>query len=135
MNAARRPRGREAVVVAGLALAALVHLAPLPGVLGAAMLERLYGLRIDDPSLLLLLRHRALLFGLLGAALAGAIVRRAWRVPVLLGGGLSAGAFLLLAPAGLAPALQRVVWADAVAVAALAAAGWAEATARRAAAG
>jgi hypothetical protein len=125
------PRWREAIVAIGLALAALIHLAPLPGLLGADMLERLYGLRIDDPSLLLLLRHRALLFGLLGTVLLVAIFRRAWRAPALLLGLASAGAFLLLAPDGLGPALQRVLWADAVAVAASAAALLAQAPWRR----
>lgn len=131
MSATPLPRGREAVVVAGLALAALIHLAPLPGLLGAPMLERLYGLAVDDPGLLLLLRHRALLFGLLAAALLTAVFRRAWRTPVMLAGLLSAGAFLLLAPEGLSPALRRVVLADGLAVAALAAALLAQAPWRR----
>ena len=122
MSATALPRWREAIVVVGLALAALIHLAPLPGLLGAPMLERLYGVRIDDPGVLLLLRHRALLFGLLGTALLVAIFRRAWRMPALTFTLASAGAFLALAPDGLGPALQRVVWADALAVAALLAA-------------
>jgi len=53
-------------VNAALLIAAVFHLLPLAGVLGAERLAALYGVRIADPALLLLMRHRALLFGVLG---------------------------------------------------------------------
>jgi hypothetical protein len=53
-------------VNAALLVAAVFHLLPLAGVLGAERLAALYGVRIADPALLLLMRHRALLFGVLG---------------------------------------------------------------------
>lgn len=119
-----RGRAREVVIVLGLALAGAIHLLPLPGLLGAAMLERLYGVALEDPALVLLLRHRALLFGLLGVGLVVSIVRRAWRGPMIVAGLISAGAFLLLAwPLELGTALQRVVIADVLALLALAIAG------------
>lgn len=117
-------RAREGAIALGLALAGAIHLMPLPGLLGAAMLERLYGVPLDDPGLLLLLRHRAVLFGLLGAGLLIAIARRAWRGPMILAGLTSAGTFLLLAwPLVLGAALQRVVMADGVALLGLSLAG------------
>jgi len=47
-------------------IVALIHLLPLIGVLGDTRLAALYGIEITDPNLLILMRHRAVLFGLLG---------------------------------------------------------------------
>jgi len=49
-----------------LVVVAIIHLLPLPGVLGSERLAALYGLSFDDPNLQILMRHRAVLFGLLG---------------------------------------------------------------------
>ena len=100
------------VVSAVLLLVGAVHLVPLLGVLGSARLEQLYGVRVDDPQLLLLMRHRAVLFGLLGALLAAAAFRPAWQGPALCSALASVLGFVWLAPAGLGPALQRVWWVD-----------------------
>jgi hypothetical protein len=105
-----------------LASAGLIHLLPLPGVLGAEWLQRLYGVSVDDSDLVLLLRHRAVMFGLLGALLLAAARRPALRAPALLAGIVSTAAFLLLAgdPTALGPALRRVWLADVAALACLA---------------
>jgi hypothetical protein len=96
-----------------LVAAGLVHLLPAAGLLGARALERLYGVAIDDADLLLMLRHRALLFGLLGAGL---------RTALLTAGLLSTAGFCLLALpfAELSPALRRVALIDLPLVPALA---------------
>lgn len=44
----------------------LINFAPLSGVLGAARLETLYGVTGLDADMALLLRHRAVLFGIVG---------------------------------------------------------------------
>jgi hypothetical protein len=107
-----------------LLLAALIHLLPVAGVLGAERLQALYGVALDDPNLVLLMRHRALLFGIVGALLAAAAFLPALRTTALLVGGASALSFLALAwsSSGLNPAVTRVVFADIVAVLALGAA-------------
>lgn len=104
-----------------LLIAALIHLVPLVGVLGADALERLYGLRFEDPDRLLLMRHRAVLFGLLGLGLLVAIRIASWRTPMLIAGITSTAAFLLLAALGgdLGPAVQGIVRADVIALGAL----------------
>lgn len=94
----------------------LLHLYPAVGVLGAARLEALYGVPVASADLELLLRHRAVTFGLLGALLIAA----AWHAPLrgvaLIAGLVSMGAFVVLAlPLGVhAPAIARVFWADVV---------------------
>lgn len=55
------------IVICGLiALAGLINFLPVMGVQSAGRLEALYGVAIDDPSLEVLMRHRAILFGLVG---------------------------------------------------------------------
>jgi len=108
-----------------LVLVALLHALPLAGVLGAARLSALYGVDARDPALELLLRHRAVLFGLLAAFLAWAAWQPALRGAGLLAGLVSVASFLLLAvPAGtLSPALVTVVKLDVAALILLLAAG------------
>ena len=109
------------LIAALLLVAGLIHLLPLVGVLGGERLNALYGLALDEPNLQILMRHRAVLFGLLGALLVAAALRPGLRGLALFGGLVSVLSFLLLAWS--APlyneALQRVVVADWVALACL----------------
>jgi len=107
-----------------LVVAAVIHLLPLSGVLGADRLTALYGLPFDEPNLQIVMRHRAVLFGLLGAFLLQAAFRPPWQAAALAAGLVSTLSFLWIAAAtgGYNAALARVVAADLVAVACLAAA-------------
>lgn len=104
-----------------LILAGVLQLLPLRGVLGRERLNALYGLALDEPNLLLMLRHRAVLFGLLGALLlAAAFVT--WLQPFALAAGLlSTLSFILLAKLtpGYNEALRKMVIADWLSLAAL----------------
>ncbi|KFX70665.1 phosphopantetheine adenylyltransferase [Pseudomonas taeanensis MS-3] len=104
-----------------LIIAGIIHLLPVTGVLGAERLAALYGLAVQEPNLLILLRSRAVLFGLLGALLIYAAWRPALQPIALLGGLVSVLTFLLLAYSspGYSDALRRVVIADWVALACL----------------
>ncbi len=106
---------------AGLLVAALIHLLPVLGVLGAGRLQGLYGIPVEGADLEILLRHRAVLFGLLGAFLALSAFRAELHALGLVAGWVSVLAFLALAwsTPGYNAALSRVVQADVVALAAL----------------
>lgn len=99
----------------------VLHLLPSSGALGAHALARIYGLDATDATVLLLLRHRAVLFGLLGVGLCASAFIESARAPALVAGHVSVLSFLALArahPKG-SPAIDRVVRADLVAEVAL----------------
>jgi len=75
------------VIPALVVAAAAVQLLPLAG-LNAAALPKLYGIAPPDPALALLLRHRAVLLGLVGAVLLAGVARPAW-LPLALAVGLT----------------------------------------------
>jgi hypothetical protein len=106
------------IVPAALVIVALIHLLPLAGVAGPERLATLYGVSIEDPNLQLLMRHRAVLFGLLGAFLLVAAFRPQWHAAALVAAAVSVISFLWLA-AGSRPynaQIARVVAADVVAL-------------------
>jgi hypothetical protein len=105
------------VSVVALLIAGLIHLLPVPGVMGAAALARLYGIEVADPNTSILLQHRALLFGVLGVLMLGAIAVPGLRVAVLAVALCSAASFIVVAlwVGGYNAAIARVVTADVVA--------------------
>lgn len=110
------------VVPAALLFVALIHALPLVGVASAARVSHLYGITVGDPNLEILLRHRAVLFGLLAAFLAYAAFHRPLHGLALVAASVSVVAFLVLAVSvgGTNRALSVVVKADVVAAIALA---------------
>ncbi len=65
------------LIAAVLIGVSFIHLAPSVGMMGGHWLTGLYGMEITDPNLEILLRHRAVLFGLMGCVfLLGAWVVR-----------------------------------------------------------
>jgi hypothetical protein len=101
-----------------LAVVGVIHLLPLSGVLGPAQIESLYGLAFADPNAVILMRHRAVLFGIVGLFLVYATFRPAFQAAAFAGGVVSVGSFLWLAGAsgGYNAALSRVVLVDWVAL-------------------
>ena len=106
------------LVQAMLVAVALIHLPPVLGLLGVSRMERAYGVALPGPDLAVLMRHRALLFGLLGGFMLLAVFVPALRVSALLLALLSAGGFVALAFAtpGRNAALTRIAWVDVAAV-------------------
>lgn len=104
------------VVSALYLLAGVGNLLPVVGVLSAARLEALYGVAIGDPNLLVLMRHRAVLFAIVGALLVAAAFRPAWRAAALAAGWASMLSFVALAwlVGDVNAELRRVVAVDLV---------------------
>ena len=103
-----------------LALVGIVHLVPATGV-RSARLAALYGVAADG-DVAVLLRHRAVLFGVLGAACLAAAVRPEWQAPVLIAALVSTGSFVGLARSS--PGLRRILGIDAALSVLLIAALW-----------
>lgn len=108
-----------AYLVSGSLIAAgLIHLLPAIGVLGPERLTTLYGISFSEPNLIILMRHRAVLFGLLGAFLLAAAFKPAWQSAALMAGLVSVCAFIWLAwsAGGYNERLARVFAVDLVAL-------------------
>ena len=114
------------VIPVVLILVAIIHALPLLGVGGGARLATLYGIADMDASLEILMRHRAVLFGLLAAFLAYAAFKPELHALALLGATVSVVSFLAFAllTGGYNAAVATVVKVDAVA-AVLLVLGWA----------
>ena len=107
------------LVSAMLVLVGFIHLLPLSGVLGSERLASLYGLQFNEPNLEILMRHRAILFGLLGAFMVFAAFKPAFQTVAFIAGFISVVSFLYLAWAvgSYNEQVGRVFVADVVALA------------------
>jgi uncharacterized BrkB/YihY/UPF0761 family membrane protein len=96
----------------------IIHLLPLSGALGSERLASLYGVSFNEPNLEILMRHRAVLFGLLGLFLVISAFKPAWQATAFIGGFVSIVSFLYLAGSvgNYNPQLGRVFIADIVAL-------------------
>lgn len=56
----------EKIITGLLLIVGVINFLPVIGLLSATRLESAYGIAVNDPNLAILLKHRALLFGLLG---------------------------------------------------------------------
>jgi hypothetical protein len=104
-----------------LLVVGVIHLLPLSGVIGAERLTLLYGIPFDEPNLAILMRHRAVLFGLLGGFLVFAAFKPVFRTVAFVAGFASVVSFLWLAwsVGGYNALIGRVFVADLVALACL----------------
>ena len=101
-----------------LLIVGVIHLLPVTGVLGGVRLRSLYGIAFEEPNAALLMRHRAALFGLLGAFLIYAAFRPVFQAAAFVGGFGSVLSFLWLARVSGAfnEQIRRVVVVDIVAL-------------------
>ncbi|HEV7324162.1 MAG TPA: hypothetical protein VGN91_03780 [Bosea sp. (in: a-proteobacteria)] len=110
------------LVPIGLVIAGIVNLLPTIGVAGTSWLRSLYGFEIANPDLEILLRHRAVLFGLVGLLLLAAALRPGLRNVAMLVAGASMASFIVIAftVGGYGPAITKIVIADIIGLLALA---------------
>jgi hypothetical protein len=87
----------ERLVRLGLLVAGIINLLPVSGVLGRSWLQSLYGFEVRSTDLEILLRHRAVFFGLLGLLLLLSVFRAGLRPAAIMMGSVSMAAFLVIA--------------------------------------
>ncbi len=101
-----------------LIIVGLIHIMPAIGVIGPAKLTSLYGLDFNEPNLAILMRHRAVLFGLLGSFILIAAFKPKFQLIAIIGAYISVFSFLVLA--WTSPfynlAINKIVIADIVAL-------------------
>ena len=106
-------------------VAAAINLAPLSGAVAPERMSALYGVNLDDPNLQILMRHRAVLFGLVGGLLLVAAFHPPLRMVGYAVGFASMLSFLLIAwlVGGYGAEIRRVILVDVIGIGALAGAG------------
>lgn len=104
-----------------LILVGLINLYPVIGALSPEQLQSLYGITIEDKNLLILMRHRAILFGILGAFIIYAGFQRAHQPLAFVAGFASMLTFIGLAiiTGDYNNLLRKVMLADVIASAGL----------------
>jgi len=102
-------------------IAGLINLAPLIGILSRAKLGALYRLSDISPDLEILLRHRALMFGLIGGFMLYGPFRPNLWWPVITIGLISMAGFIVLAGhiGAYGPEIKKIMIIDAIGIAAL----------------
>jgi heme A synthase len=102
-------------------LAELINLLPLSGVGSGHRLQSLYGVVLQDPNLAILMRHRAVLFGVVGGLLVISALHAPLRPAAYAAGFVSMLSFVWIAwlEGGGNPQLRRVVVVDLFSSAAL----------------
>jgi hypothetical protein len=103
-------------VTGALLIAGVINLYPVVGVISVGQLEKLYGLPLDNGDLIILMRHRAILFGLLGTFLIYSAFRSSVQTLACVAGLVSMISFIALAYASgqFGETLSKVIVADVV---------------------
>jgi len=114
------------LIAFAFALVGVIHLLPIGPVFAPGLLGDLYGIEPQDTTLLVLMRHRALLLGGVGALCLAAAALPALRLAALGVAGIGVAGFLAFyalydLPTG---SLRRIAIADLVAVPPLVFAAW-----------
>ena len=106
------------LISAMLIVVAVIHLLPLVGVLGGERLTQLYGVAFDEPNVAILMRHRSVLFGMLGSFFAFAAFAPVYQPLAFIAGFVSVISFLWIAvcASGYSANVRRVVVADVAAL-------------------
>ena len=111
---------KDRFITAFIVIAGAINFLPVVGVVSAARIESLYGVDASDPALEILLRHRAVLFGLVGGFMIMAAFKKSLHSAAITGGFIAMLSFLgLYYFGGQPPSLASIAYADIVGVASL----------------
>jgi hypothetical protein len=107
----------ERIITGLLLVVAVIHLLPISGFFGSERLSALYGVDITNSNLQILMRHRAVLFGILGTLFAYAAFNPNLQVIAFIAAFVSLTSFFFLSfsVGEFNEAIRKVVIADVVA--------------------
>ena len=107
----------EKIITGLLLIVAIIHILPISGFSGTARLESLYGVVVSGSDLEILMRHRAVLFGILGVFFAYAAFTPSVQPLAFVAAFATIFSFLYLAVSvgGYNEAIHKIVLADVVA--------------------
>ena len=111
----------ERIITGLMLVVAIIHLLPISGFFGIDRLTSLYGIDITNGNLEILMRHRAMLFGMLGGFIAYAAFNPAMQPIAFLAAFISIASFFFLSfsVGDFNESIRKVVIADIVATVAL----------------
>ena len=102
--------------IAILLVVGLMNLYPVVGVISSEQIMHLYGVQLETNGLLILMRHRAVLFGLLGAFIIFSAFKSSFQLLACVAGLVSMVSFIILAylSGDYGEALQKIIVADVI---------------------
>jgi len=111
----------EPTITGLLLVIAAIHLVPITGFFGADRLTSLYGIDVTSADLEILMRHRAVLFGILGVFFAYAAFRPALQPIAFVAAFATIASFFYLAfsVGDFGEAIRKIVVGDVVAAVSL----------------
>jgi hypothetical protein len=107
----------ERTITGLMLVVAVIHLLPISGFFGVERLASLYEIEITDGNLEILMRHRAMLFGILGVFLAYAAFKPAIQPIAFIAGFISVASFFFLSYSvgEFNDAIRKVIFVDIIA--------------------
>lgn len=113
-----RSHGMGKTITFCLVVVGLINFAPVMGVISAQKLESAYSVALAGNDLAILMRHRALLFGILGAFILYSAFNPFYQPAAMIMGGASMVGFalLVLGVGGYNEAVGKVLFIDAVGI-------------------
>lgn len=107
------------LIKALIVIVGIINFLPIIGVISGTRLQALYGLPVDEPNLTVLLRHRALLFGIIGGFIIVSAFVSHLRVAAYIMGFLSMISFIFFVQQEVSvnPQMKKVMFIDILAIA------------------
>jgi len=107
----------ERIILGLLIVVGLVNFLPVAGILSVEILANVHGIAVPEGDLLVLMRHRALLFGILGAIAITSAFHRHLQSTAIVAGLISMLGFigLALSAGEYGPKLHKVVLVNVIA--------------------
>ena len=108
----------KTIITVLLLIVGLINFIPVIGVISAEQLTKLYGITLSDKNLIILLQHRALLFGIIGAFIMYAAFHPSLQPHAFIAALISMLGFIVIASknGGYNQDLAQIITADIVAL-------------------